>query len=361
MKKFYNVLAILALPSILLLYSYNSGSPGGKSGSPGDGGSTCTDCHSGTAQSQFGWISSDIPAEGYTPGETYTITATGNHTGVVKFGFELTAEDAFGAKTGTLSITDPARTKFTNANKAVTHTSGGTSPSGSSSSWSMEWTAPASAPPVIKFYAAYNAANGNGMTSGDVIYTSSISYNLYTPPPPDPQITGVEPASAQQGYEGDINITGDATSWTLGVSEVRFEFHNNNDIFFVANDITIDGDDFITVNVSIPFDIEIGSYDVYVDELGLENGFVVDIYDDIDDNYLSDAVSVYPNPSADYVIVDAPAESQVVVLDISGRILDQYSTSNSPLKLNVSSYNMGLYFVQVTHEGNSITKKLLKQ
>ena len=360
MKSIYKVLPIIALPAILLLYSYNSGSPGGKSGSTGDGGSTCTDCHAGTAQSQMGWITTDIPAEGFTPGETYTITATGTHTGVAKFGFELTAENTSGAKTGVFSITEPGRTKFTNANAAVTHTSGGTSVSGNSNSWSMDWTAPISAPTVVKFSAAFNAANGNGMTSGDVIYTSSISYNLYVPL--NPQITGVEPDHEQQGYEGELNITGDETEWTSGVSDVRFVFHDNNNIFFIGDQITVVGDDLLTVNVIIPEDIEIGEYDVYVDDLVLENGFVVDIYDAINDNYLADVVSVYPNPASEHVVIEAPMGSQIIITDLSGRKVSQYEiTGTQAIDIDVSSFNSGLYFVQVTYNGNTFTKKLLKK
>ena len=357
MKKFYNVLMLFALPSTLLLYSYNSGSPGGKSGSIGDNGTTCTQCHSGTAQSQSGWISTDIPAEGYTPGETYSITATGTHTGVVRFGFELTAEDALGSKIGTLVITEPGRTKLTNGNHAVTHTSGGTTPSGNLNSWTMEWTAPMSATSVVKFYAAYNAANGNGMTNGDIIYTSSKSYNLYVPP--NPQITGVEPGNAQQGYEGELNITGDETEWTTGVNDVRFLFHDNNDIFFVGSDIVISEDDFITFNVSIPDNIEIGAYDVFVDDLMLESGFVVDIYDDIDDNYLADVVSVYPNPSTNYINIEAPEGSQISITDLSGRLLEKHETGSTTI--DISAFNNGLYFVRVTHDNNSIIKKVLKR
>lgn len=360
MKRIYKVLPIIALPAILLLYSYSSGSPGGKSGSTGDGGSTCTDCHAGTAQSQLGWITTNIPAEGFIPSETYTIVATGTHSGVAKFGFELTAENAFGDKTGDLSITEPGRTKFTNANKAVTHTSGGTAPSGNSNSWSMEWTAPASAPTVVKFNAAFNAANGNGMTSGDVIYTSLISYNLYIPP--NPQITGVEPDHEQQGYEGELNITGDETEWTSGVSDVRFVFHDNNNIFFAASQITVNSDNLLTVNVSIPEDIEIGEYDVYVDDLILENGFVVDIYDDITDNYLANTVSVYPNPASDHVVVEAPVGSQIIITNLSGHYVAQYEIVGFPaIEIDVSSFNSGLYFVQVSHNGNTFSKKLLKK
>ena len=178
MKKIYNFLAILALPSILMLYSYSGGSPGGKTGSMGDGGSTCTDCHAGTATSQTDWITTDIPAGGFQAGETYTITATGTHAGVAKFGFELTAEDDMGNKIGTLTITDDTRTKLANANHSVTHTSAGTTPSGDSNSWSAEWTAPDPAPEMVYFNAAFNAANGNGGTSGDVIYKTEVTSEI---------------------------------------------------------------------------------------------------------------------------------------------------------------------------------------
>lgn len=175
MKKIYNLILILTLPFVLILFSYSGGSPGGKTGSTGDGGSTCTGCHSGTAQPQSDWISTNIPELGFIPGETYTITATGVHEDVVKFGFELTAEDPFGDKMGTFTITEASRTKLANANKSVTHTAGGNTPSGDANTWTMDWTAPNPAPATIVFNAAFNAANGNGSTSGDVIYTTELS------------------------------------------------------------------------------------------------------------------------------------------------------------------------------------------
>lgn len=166
----------------ILLTAYSSGSPGGKSGSPGDNNINCTQCHSGIPNPVTGWITTNIPPQGYTPGETYTVTATGTHTGVIRLGFECTAEEVSGTKTGTFAITDPVRTKLTNAGKAVTHQFAGITPSGNTNSWSFDWTAPAS-PPVgdITFYAAFNAANGNGSSSGDVIYTTQLTISAYEP------------------------------------------------------------------------------------------------------------------------------------------------------------------------------------
>lgn len=162
---------------ILLLNSNldsSGGSPGGKTGSPADG-ATCTQCHSGTANAVEGWITSDIPATGYMLGETYTITATGSHEAVVKFGFEVTAEDNMDAKTGAFVITNATDNKLTNDNSAVTHQAAGTTPSGDMRTWTFDWTAPAESTGDVTFYGAFNATNGNGGTSGDVVYTSNYT------------------------------------------------------------------------------------------------------------------------------------------------------------------------------------------
>jgi len=159
---------------------YPTGSPGGRTGSPGDGGANCTGCHSGTAQQISGWVTSNIPGTGYVPGQTYTITANATHSGAQLYGFEVTSEDVSNAKTGTIVITDAVQTKTVNSSKAITHTVNGTAPIGGTKSWSFDWTAPASGTGNVTFYGAFNAANGNGGTSGDVIYNSSMTVSEAT-------------------------------------------------------------------------------------------------------------------------------------------------------------------------------------
>lgn len=176
MKKIY--LRLLFAPAVMALFFagtlFSGGSPGGKTGSPGDNGTTCTQCHSGTSVSAENWITTNIPEFGYEVGETYTITATGTHTGVARFGFELTAEDENGNKVGDFATIN-SETQFSNSGTSVTHSPAGIIPNGDSKTWTMEWTAPATDVGIVNFYAAFNAANGNGMNSGDVIYTSMLS------------------------------------------------------------------------------------------------------------------------------------------------------------------------------------------
>ena len=175
-KAFHSITLIAFLCGSVGIMSFEvlrtSGSPGGKTGSPGDG-SDCTSCHAGSAQNANNWISTTIPGTGYVAGSTYTITATATHSGAAKYGFELTAEDGSNAKTGTFVI-NGSGTQLVNNSKAVTHTSGGTSSSGDSRSWTMDWTAPAAGTGDVSFYAAFNAANGSG-SGGDVIYLSSTT------------------------------------------------------------------------------------------------------------------------------------------------------------------------------------------
>jgi len=183
MKKFYNFLPLLALPIVIVFMGSSGGSPGGRTGSPGDNGNNCTACHSGTPQNASNWIATDIPGNGYVGGETYMITTTGTHSGVGKMGFEWTAEDQNGNKTGTIQVTNAAESQLANSGKSITHTQQGNTPSGDSKTWQFEWTAPEDVPGDVTFYAAINAANGNGGTSGDVVYLTSSTYG--------PDVTGI--------------------------------------------------------------------------------------------------------------------------------------------------------------------------
>ncbi len=172
------LLSFAAVSAAIILTSgiaYTSHSPGAKTGSPADG-ANCTACHAGTTQTATGWITTNIPSSGYVPGTKYTITLTGKHTGVVKFGFELTAENAQNAKIGTFSITNSTETQLTNMMHAVTHTSGGLTPTSGSKTWLFDWTAPVAGSGDVTFYASLNAADGNGSSSGDVIYNTNATF-----------------------------------------------------------------------------------------------------------------------------------------------------------------------------------------
>jgi hypothetical protein len=178
-KKFIALFAIVA--TALLIFSststigYLTGAPSGKANDPSSGNSTCTSCHSGTAtiNTTVANITTNIPATGYVPGTTYTITSNVVYAGKTRFGFEVSPQNTAGVQKGSITITDPTNTKIVST-KYVTHTSAGNTGTGSRS-WSFNWTAPAAGTGVVGFYGAFLVGNNNGSESGDLTYKTSIT------------------------------------------------------------------------------------------------------------------------------------------------------------------------------------------
>ncbi len=188
-KKFTLVLSLLIASGIIWDAHFhhangNSGSaPAGNTGSPGDGNSCARiGCHTGgpAQTNQVVSLTGNIPVEGYAPGQTYNMTVTMSNGGS-RFGFSLSPQSAQGALLGTLIASGTGTTLNGPGGKYLTQTSSGSSGSGSKS-WTFQWTAPAAGTGNVTFYGAYNFANNNGGTSGDVIvtHTQTFSENLTT-------------------------------------------------------------------------------------------------------------------------------------------------------------------------------------
>lgn len=241
LKKYFFLLAIILGLTLIITtntentsysaYSFTGGSPGALTNSPADG-STCTGCHSGALNSGPGMpsITSSGLSGGYVPGQTYTITGSIVNASINKFGFEITAErDADNSKTGTLIVTDVARTKFINGGNAVTHKSGGTGGSGNAS-WSFDWTAPPAGTGSITFYGAFNATNGNNGSSGDLVYTTSFQVNEII----STEITSLEEANKIAIYPNpttnfiNLNTNEKITSISIYNIEGQTIINNNN-------------------------------------------------------------------------------------------------------------------------------------
>ena len=172
-------------------HSNSAGAPAGRTGSPGDGGNTCAAgaCHSGNAVTPAtGWITSNIPAQGYIGGTTYTITATATYTGRVKFGFEVACQNGItNAMQGTIINTS---TQSQMNGNYITHTSTGTSGPGGSKTWTFNWKAPIAGTGNVTFYGAFNCTNSNNLSSGDLIYTSTLPVSEFSISGVDAGVTG---------------------------------------------------------------------------------------------------------------------------------------------------------------------------
>lgn len=155
-----------------------TGAPAGHSSSPGDQSRTCavSGCHTGIAvQTRTNLISSDIPEEGYTPGNSYTITAAVSSANRNMFGFMISPQNAAGTKLGTMALINSTETQLLQSAKYITHKQAGITGSGGVKSWSFTWTAPAAGTGDVNFYGSFNIANGNGNATGDSIIKTTYT------------------------------------------------------------------------------------------------------------------------------------------------------------------------------------------
>lgn len=159
-----------------LAHSNSSAAPAGHTGSPGDNRNCSTSgCHTGSAAvTQEGLITSNIPASGYVPGETYSISATASGVGISRFGFQISPQFLNGQLAGSLIATNATETQLNGSNKYITHRFAGTSGAGSKS-WNFNWIAPTSGSGNLTFYGAFNVSNNNGGSSGDLIVLSTLA------------------------------------------------------------------------------------------------------------------------------------------------------------------------------------------
>lgn len=151
-----------------------TGAPTSNTGSPGDG-TNCTSCHTGSASSQAGLITSTIPMTGYVPGQTYTITGSITTSGKTKFGFQVSPQNASGDLKGTMTVTNSTNTQLISSGKYITHKFSGTNFSSGTATWSFDWTAPAAGSGDVTFYGSFNSTNSSSTTTGDIISLSSLT------------------------------------------------------------------------------------------------------------------------------------------------------------------------------------------
>lgn len=167
MKKnyFFKPFLFLIPISAFLLLAFSGGNGAALSGSPGDNGNNCTQCHSGTAMNSNIAITTNIPVTGYEFNTEYDVTIT-NSGGGSRNGFQVTAErDANNAKIGTF-ISTSGDTQTAASNSRIIHTRNGNG----QNSWSFKWRSPATEQGKITFYGASVSGNGNGGNSGDQVF-----------------------------------------------------------------------------------------------------------------------------------------------------------------------------------------------
>ncbi len=153
------------LGSSAFIIKYQNGIAG-YTGAPGEG--SCNSCHGNASSPSSGITISSTPAftlNEFVPGTTYNMTVTIAASGFNKFGFGCEILDQFLINAGMMQNQGPGvKFLFSSGRKNAVHS---TPKSGTGqASFTFDWVAP-SVGDTATIYAAGNAVNGNGSTSGD--------------------------------------------------------------------------------------------------------------------------------------------------------------------------------------------------
>ena len=211
-----------ALSVPIVMYGFSSGPPINRTGAPVDGGLNCTVCHRTFAPANSGTGRVSISTLSYTPGVKQTVTVTVEDPDAQRWGFQMTArfvsDETIQAGTftpGNLRVRcdpDGHDAPCNGAKEFVEHVAAATQlGTRGHGTFTVEWTPPDKDFGEIVFYAAGNAANGDGTFNGDHIYTTSKVIRPACNLTEKPTITSVSDAAsfrATIAANGMISIFG---------------------------------------------------------------------------------------------------------------------------------------------------------
>ncbi|MGZ3931573.1 MAG: choice-of-anchor V domain-containing protein, partial [Bacteroidia bacterium] len=142
----------------------SSGGIVGVTGSPGE--TNCANCHGGGGGTTVVSITGTpaFSANQYNPGQTYTVNVTVANNSFTKFGFDCEVLTTTNTNAGSMT-TALSGVQFANSGTRKNATQTAPKAGTGTCTFSFVWVAPASG--TAKIFAAGNAVNNDGSTSGD--------------------------------------------------------------------------------------------------------------------------------------------------------------------------------------------------
>lgn len=127
----------------------------------------CSSCH-GNLNANTGITLAGFPSS-YTPGSTYNVSLTIDNSST-RHGFQGVSLNSSNLNNGSFTAGTGSKLASINGRQYITHSAAATS-----NSFSFTWTAPLAGNGDAILYFSANAANGDMGTSGDVVYTTSVT------------------------------------------------------------------------------------------------------------------------------------------------------------------------------------------
>ena len=113
----------------------------------------------------------------------------------------------------------------------------------------------------------------------------------------------------------------------------------------------------ITDNVRFKFEFRSGKgNNIYIDDFAIMNQYTVGITEEI-----IPQINIYPNPSNGIVTIEnVLINHEILITNILGQVISKKITTNSPLlQLDLSSYNKGVYLINIKGGKQNIVKTVV--
>lgn len=166
----------------------------------------------------------------------------------------------------------------------------------------------------------------------------------------------------QAGTPGLI-LTDTQTTWlpqtwynariVISESEASTKYYINDNLIFTSTGLAVDN----TPLLEFAF-----IHDNYMGYALLDNLSIGESTASVKDNAIA-SFTVYPNPANDVINVSnaVNAIEKVVITDMNGRVVKSVVLGVNEAQINISDLSKGVYFLQATSNGASVTEKIVKK
>lgn len=349
MKK--RLLTIAFLSTIIICYFSLSSNQNGKKGVSTTG---CTNCH-GTSAKTATTVSVTFDGAtmtSYTPGQKYQVTIKLTHTTYLNSpnnsGFDATFSK------GTLS-NNPSGVAISTLE--IYHTTPKAMSSGTSS-WTFDWTAPASGSGAVTINVAGMVANGNGTDdSNDAWNKTTVTLSEASTASTPPTISNLS-ATNITTTTATINAKVNANNAATTVLKVEYGLTSSYGSSMNLTPSSVSGNTLTSVLANLTgltanklYHYRIVSTNGSGTTNSVDSTFTTKSTNSISNTHKEENLTVYPNPAKHYIFLDTKdileIESIYAINLLGQKINLNYTQEASKIKMNVMDLSMGKYYLSI--------------
>jgi len=128
--------------------------------------------------------------------------------------------------------------------------------------------------------------------------------------------------------------------------------------------ISIEPDVFMATNIGVStLHVPIGTKNLYEETpVWQDFGQIVEyIPAGMEDNNKATDITIYPNPTSEYFVIENVEETALAIYDTYGRLVYSKQTVSASETINCSEWTKGIYYITITGNNKRIVKKIIKE